>query len=755
MANADPQSDSSDMAVLRQFQHYPAVVPAHQHTWQGPWSAPKLDDALRVRFVEQVLPHALDDDYYVQEKLDGQMLMYTGMAALTKSGNEYANIPSWFREQALPPGLPLIGEIFRGPGWGNEALRGIAAQAADTQDSADVWAHKWESAKFVVFDIPGLTKTPYRARYEVLSLFVRKWNRTLLDKRKSILPPTSLPLQCIRSYSAAEWPKLLREVMLQPVVRQFPPWGDVDGVCMVSDNSISLNEQHPNMSRAFCPAGEGLVFHHQQKGWVGRHTTAEKKQHPTGIKLKPRLLMPARVVSHNVRMWGEHSTGNNRLVAGYKIRVSYYHPGRRQLAETYAMVVPSVGVTTNSVADMYPYGCPVFLTTFGVTYSTGNLRAHPIANRSLLSWQVHGLTESLAQGVEGVERDDGDALLGMLGWVRDGATALIPRSTETTSHARTSLLLSLCRSATALPLHPSTHTWPFQRLLCTTHTDTHIRRRYLPTMGASPRVAPMGDTMLVPNSLVPRDIQGGGDNVTDGLVQGSTLAHFVRIMAATVNHVDKTQEGVTTLLRPIYAVAQGDILTSGLVTQWCGLQTVSGHNTESPGLGALICLCECIVLTCCARIWRDVEGRIGRVWDDTQCRMQDTHYRRTFVGTVLLSLQKAVQRWNGHLKDMGFNNEVDRAHRRDNQQPLDIIIQAMPSTLGVAKKWVLTRPDLDRFERRLPDNVRDAPFRFVEECTQALATGVPPLPPQPRIQPAKRARDNDLMADLRALEKNV
>lgn len=747
---------SGDETILELFSEYCSTshVRSPQHTWQGPLSAPKLDDALRARFVEQVLPHS-SADYCVQEKLDGQMLMFTGKTAFTKSGNVYESIPIWFQQQALPPGLPLIGEIFRGPGWGNESLRGIASHAADTQESHEVWAHKWEAAKFVVFDIPGLTNTPYIRRHEVLSVFVRKWNQKLLKDQNLILPPSSLPLQCIRTYPATRWPDLLREVMLQPIVRQLPPWGDGTGVCMVAQNSISLDEQDSNMSRAFSPAGEGLVFHHHHRGWVGRHSTAHKKELPAGVKLKPRLLMPARVISRSVQMWGEHSAGSNRMVPGYKIRVSYYHPGRRELAETHAMVVPLVGVTANTVADLYTYGSLVFLTTFGVTYSTGNLRAHPIANHSLLSWQMHGLTQSLANGIQGI--DGGGTLLQLLGWERNRETgALTPMPTNTTSDVRMSLLASLCKLATALPLHPSAP-MPFQRLLCTTHTDAHIRRRYLPTINAGTRPAPRA-VMLVPDSLVPRDISG---SAVDNVVNGSTLAHFVRIMTATVNYVDITNDGVTTLLRPLHTVAHGDVLARGLVTQWCGLCAVSKQNDTHPSIGGLIYLCQCIVLTCCARVWRDVEGCIGRVWDDTQCKMRDTAYQKTFVQTIRDSLLKVVTHWNAYLtkistiESMGFNVNVgDRAKK----YPLDIIAGAVPHKprgWGSGTEWVLSDKTSEAFWQTLPRGITDQPFAFVEKIEGTLVNMVDSLlPAQPRPAPNQRPkRARDIIADLQALDR--
>lgn len=813
---------------------------ASGHLLQPPWTAPQLEDALGTRFVEQILPHTTND-YYVQEKLDGQMLIYTGKYALTKQGNAYQKIPQDFIKLALPPGVPLIGELFRGPGWGHESLVGadrtpsasleqleqhevdewdeftpVPTSHRNTRESGEVHKGKWLLSKYVVFDIPGLTKTPYTERHKVLATFVREWNRRLLanDHEKRLGGDSrNLPLQCIRTYHAVHWLHMLKEVIEQPVVRAFPPWGGGDElvaadvhnplpthqrVCMADLPGVMRPDPN-NPPSLFSPAGEGLVFHHKNGFWRGRESRRPRGSLPIGIKLKPRILLPARVVSSEVSMWGERSRSHTdkKHVMGYKVRVAYYHPGRRNVSEAFALVVAHAGVTPNSVQQTFAKNRHIFLSTYGMTFSTGNLRAHPIACSSLLSWQVRGLMDALKSSQSlGLSLQDRQTLLRTLGW-DSISTPPRPVQTLTPAHVQTELLAHMCRCATALPLHPHGD-WLFERLLYTTHTHQSVQRRYLSTAPGYLELVnrlPQYSSTLVPGGPVVVDQQQYVPNALQPPPPKTTLGHFVRVMKLTARFVDTTQNGVSTLLRPIFDHG-GGILTvnpNDLVTRYCGVTATDTqqHSVVLAGMGAYICLCQRMVLTCCARVWQEIEGSIGPNVDNF------------FENVVHAAAEKAVTAWNNwltmYLTVWGFQTPIKERHRfrrkRSTNQPdipqtnnvevdsnrsrrwivddygnrvpdegpgfLDVILGSLTSVTG--GPWHLTQSQCTALEQAMPHAYKACPSLFVQAFNaQEMIMNHSLLPIVPReTKPHSMAHSSnsvvahDIIQDLLNLDRGV
>jgi hypothetical protein len=605
------------------------------HVWQPPWTgglAPKLVDARSSRFLEDILAKGLEEKYMVQEKLDGHMLAFTGAYALTKKGNPYEGIPDAFWRYALPRGIPLIGELYRGPGWTNDSLTGVSKRPSakvarldnrpaggrenradrDARTSATKHASKWYFSKYVVFDVPGMINTPYEERWKLLQKAVTQWNEGIVNAEGGRVTQDQLPLQCVCRYDANKWPELLREVIMQPVIRKFPPYGaGTEGQRMAPPST----GQTQNTQEEFSPAGEGLVFHHRYAGWIDRD--GKHKGPPSGVKLKPRLLMPARVTSVAPRLWGETDEGK-RGSFGYKITVAYWHPGTCMVAHQDALIPVSSSTRHNAatIAQQYGHNQLVFLTVMGVRFSSGTLRAHPIAHASLQSWHAAAITAQLVkcQAMLRVTADQQEGLLRALGRDKGGH----PIATDAPAALRTKLLSQLCQTATVFPLHPVVDiNWWFQRLLYTPKTHSSVQLRHLLVAQEFQALArssldTQGGYLSRLRPGVPQERRMLSIPVTEIILavrnwKEKRVLYFAKIMHNTAQYIRRHHEDTASFLRPICEVARGSYgaLARGLVSRWCH---VAAHGAPESEYHHYVYLCQCIILTCCARIWADVEG---------------------------------------------------------------------------------------------------------------------------------------------------
>ena len=153
-----------------------------------------------------------------QEKLDGIMAIWDGESLYTKNGKRMSP-PSQFRA-ALPPGLPVIGELI----CGSHSLHLAVALANSNSNHAN-----WGIARFVAFDILGLSDdTPYSQRYSNLMEGVADWVTIYLREHKNSRM-SDLPFMMIRQYAitrkdlTAQFLEVVHGVLFSD--RQYTPFG--------------------------------------------------------------------------------------------------------------------------------------------------------------------------------------------------------------------------------------------------------------------------------------------------------------------------------------------------------------------------------------------------------------------------------------------------------------------------------------------------------------------------------------------------
>jgi hypothetical protein len=649
------QNDEAVLLRFAQLRFDPNARRTAEDVWIPPSDgnlAPKLECSKGRRFTEDILDRH-SDEYIVQEKLDGHMLAFTGKQALGKSGKVYRTIPAEFSQFALPAGIPLIGELYRGPGWSCGSLNGKDTPPGGSLKQTRAHQAKWFLSKYVVFDIPGLTRTPYHQRHAALKAAVQRWNHDVAVYLKTTVD--RLPLQCINIYPATTWLPLLQEVIEQPARRAYVPWGLLPSV-VEADAKASADGVTPGKQRtSLCaPPGEGLVFYQRNAGWLSRGDTVNAKQYniPVYVKLKPRIMLPGRIVSEAPTLW------NHGVVVGYKVRVSYWHPTRHVVLHVEALI-PVGAHTVETVARKYANGRLVFMTCLGVNFSTGNIKPVPVVTSNLLPSQIACLRGAVQAHPE-----------------LQHMTRLL-QSLDV--NAKADLLEVMCGSAAVLPLHPPCH-WAFERLCFTTGTDA--RHVSLPRLRASQKFIDLfnltgseyratlidgndGMTVAVPTRGVVKHVDtivAACHRVGVGnLTEGRRLEGFVGAMSYAL-----TRAGGGSVLVPLYATeAGGSVLNEGLVTRWCDI-IVDGVVTS------YACWCQRVILTCCARVWRDIEGTVDN------CREGDPNvlsaHSEAFVERVRHSVSQVAHHWNRCFSDVLGGETGDLAFAQDYETPLQLIL---------------------------------------------------------------------------------
>lgn len=285
--------------------HYMHVASMARQQWYTPEAAglyiPKLHDARHTKFdlTLQYNDTKTLDEYIVQEKLDGNLFLFSGSEIYTKGRNSYAldSVPVWWQRLAFP-NMPLLGEFY------------IGCYAQHNIQTMYVYKHiddpMWHKAKYIVYDIPGL-ELPYSRRLELLQKTVLNWNKQIcryhqLDYETHHL---RLPLQIIASHPAVLWRELFVEVLEQPEHRSKPPWGD----------TTSTESRTPFVLDTNLAPGEGIVFYHKNAKW-----RPDDKDTSAYIKLKPVIAIPAIVAEtpkpNSVWMRQWLSTGLSAAVVG-------------------------------------------------------------------------------------------------------------------------------------------------------------------------------------------------------------------------------------------------------------------------------------------------------------------------------------------------------------------------------------------------------------------------------------------------------
>lgn len=329
----------------------------------------------------------------VQEKLNGVFLLWDGAGLWTKSG---FRVPAPKRLlSAMPPGVPLLGELFLGYGhdgmWtavtlakGNLPKQHSVAGDDPAAGKAAIWKH----ARFVAFDMPGLAELPYGERYRLLCLVIG----SLYRKIGKSFQPIHLPVQVIRQYATSDLPGFFREVVHGWTAwkeRRFLPFG----VPRLSDHTHQHQSLgclvHPFMdnwhSEGAAPLfaavsdavnGEGLMIWDQEAPWQPRGAAGV----PTAavLKYKPTILTTGLVTAepyihgHRVHVGddGEAILTRKRRqrdgdpedgeCVGYSVEVRWWNPLRGR----YVHVTPYAAPRMNArqVVEKFPLNTRVFFT---------------------------------------------------------------------------------------------------------------------------------------------------------------------------------------------------------------------------------------------------------------------------------------------------------------------------------------------------------------------------------------------------------
>lgn len=264
--------------------------PARLRMWP-PIDADGRLACLRSRIPKAMRSHAdsdqpLDGDRRIQEKMNGVFVLWDGMELWTKGGHRMS-VPGAVTE-ALPPGVPLVGELV--VGYGHQAFQAAVALASNklpektaaslgftNRNRNGVWSH----VRLVAFDMPGLGELPYRDRYRLLCQVVGSWSKRLgVDNNVA----RGTLLHVIRQYPLDQ----LRDMFLE-VVHGWPSWSrrkykpfgipmlnpakreEADLGCDVFPCDASLGWFDPELADPGAVVnGEGLMLWDQGAAWQSR-----------------------------------------------------------------------------------------------------------------------------------------------------------------------------------------------------------------------------------------------------------------------------------------------------------------------------------------------------------------------------------------------------------------------------------------------------------------------------------------------------
>lgn len=101
--------------------------------------------------------------WWASEKFDGYRGLWTGKKLVTRNHNEIV-YPKFFK-QYLPDDVALDGELWLGLGKFN--LCGLFRKKTLTKEDENLW----KTVKYLVFDAPGMTNTPFEERQKFLQQF--------------------------------------------------------------------------------------------------------------------------------------------------------------------------------------------------------------------------------------------------------------------------------------------------------------------------------------------------------------------------------------------------------------------------------------------------------------------------------------------------------------------------------------------------------------------------------------------------------
>jgi len=125
----------------------------------------------------------ISQGYRCQEKLNGAFVCWDGKSLWSKTGG-HIQPPDTFLS-LLPPGFPIVGELYVGNGYRERSMATTLAQnKLPSQETLGVNAAgadrraSWKHARIVAFDIPGVVNEwPYAARYETITILKQDRHR--------------------------------------------------------------------------------------------------------------------------------------------------------------------------------------------------------------------------------------------------------------------------------------------------------------------------------------------------------------------------------------------------------------------------------------------------------------------------------------------------------------------------------------------------------------------------------------------------
>lgn len=263
------------------------------------WYIPKALGA-HYHILGQIRTGSVYQGYRCQEKLNGAYVCWDGEQLWSKTGGRIEPPDAFV--QYLPPGFPLVGELFLGNGHHERSFAATLAQGKlPSEETLGVGVNRrviWKHARIVAFDVPGIVDDwPYAARHQLLCVVVGVWSKRK-NERMYQESAAELPVQVIIQYPMDQLPALFVEIIhgVPHHQRKHPPFGmptftDIRG-------AVGWRTPNPYPRMETGVPGEGCMLWHQDERWHGRGTTGSTT---AILKFKPLFLTTGTVGSEGVQ----------------------------------------------------------------------------------------------------------------------------------------------------------------------------------------------------------------------------------------------------------------------------------------------------------------------------------------------------------------------------------------------------------------------------------------------------------------------
>lgn len=420
------------------FNDDPTAIPTKRSTFDTLrrgllWHVPKALGA-HYQLVGMLPTGSISQGYRCQEKLNGAYVCWDGAQLWSKTGGQI-NPPNSFVDY-LPPGFPIVGELYVGNGHRERSFSATLASGklptVDTLGPAAVGVDPrviWKHVRIVAFDVPGIVEDwPYAARHHLLCAVIAAWSKKRNDRvlRES---PEDLPLQVIIQYPMQALPELFLEIIHGVAFqnRKHPPFGIPEFGDRRMLNTLKWNAtRNPFIRVDYGVPGEGCMLWHQDERWHSRG-----RDGPTSsiLKFKPLFLSTATVGSEGV----EHSQHRQLLkrklnetdaaaanldgdLPGYHVQLHTHVSGELQTIKAFV----SASYTIEGLRQKFRPGSRVFF----VFFMFERLPMYPRAIGPVLSVDQAKRVQQWALQFGTIPRLDN--LLAADKWERTACRALFP-----------------------------------------------------------------------------------------------------------------------------------------------------------------------------------------------------------------------------------------------------------------------------------------------------------------------------------------